>query len=125
MLEPVGFGLEKFDEAGRYRGMENGNVVDASGTLDKTKDANGNFQDSEGLADLLAQSTQVRDCLALHQLRFGLGRIESDLPVDACALSQIRQRFAQSGYDVRELMVALTVTDAFRYRPPLATGSAP
>ena len=39
---------------------------------------------------------------------------------DTCSIDVIRQAFAAADYDVKELIVALTMTDAFRYRRQVA-----
>jgi hypothetical protein len=63
------------------------------------------------LAALLARSGQARDCLPTQWLRYALAREEED--EDTCSLVGVRQAFEASGGDMRELMVALTQTDAF------------
>jgi hypothetical protein len=47
-------------------------------------------------------------------MQFGLGRALS--PDDQCSAQQAVQALTASGNDLRELIVALTKTDAFRYR---------
>ncbi len=69
------------------------------------------------LAALLARSGQARDCVPTQWLRYALGREEEE--EDTCSLVALRQAFETSGGDMRELMVALTQTDAFMsYRQP-------
>ena len=62
--------------------------------------------------------------MATKWFRYGYGRGETD--ADACSLTAIKKRFADGGYKLRDLLAALTETDAFLYRqvtPP--TGGAP
>jgi hypothetical protein len=47
-------------------------------------------------------------------VRFAYGRSES--PEDACTLEQLKSDFVASGNNVRDLLVAITQTDAFLYR---------
>ena len=42
---------------------------------------------------------------------------EYDTPDDACSLDTATRAFSASNHDMRELLVALTQTDAFRFRP--------
>jgi hypothetical protein len=112
-IDPIGFGLESFDGIGRWRAADRGKPVDASGMLEGT-DVDGAFNGLPELAHKLAGSEQVRGCLALQWFRYGHGRQESDR--DACTLETMRRVFSSSGGDVRELLVALTQTDAFLYR---------
>ena len=113
MMDPIGFGFEHFDGIGRYRETEWGLPIDASGELLGT-DVNGTYNGVVELAQRLASSDQVRDCIVKQWFRFGYGRAETK--EDTCSIDVIRQAFAAADYDVKELIVALTMTDAFRYR---------
>ncbi|WP_258183059.1 DUF1592 domain-containing protein [Enhygromyxa salina] len=113
LMDPIGFGFEHFDGLGRYRATEWGLPVDAAGEL-KGTDVDGAFNGAVELAHLLASSDQVKDCVASQWFRFGYGRFETE--EDACTVDEIHAAFAASNYDIKELIVALTLTDAFRYR---------
>jgi hypothetical protein len=120
MLDPVGFGFENYDALGRYRDKENGKPVDASGEILETRDANGPFNGAIELAERLGGSNQVRDCVSRQWFRYGYGRAEQK--ADACSMAQIEEAFEKSGNDIKELLVALTQTHAFRYRHALVPG---
>ncbi len=113
-MDPIGFGLENYDGIGRYRDLDHGLPVDASGTIIDTVDADGDFDGALELGKRLAESVEVRQCIATQWFRFGYGRAEKQ--EDQCSMETIQRAFAESGYDVRELLVALTQTPAFRYR---------
>jgi hypothetical protein len=116
LIDGLGFGLENFDGIGRYRTMENDAVVDATGRVNES-DVDEEYEGGVELAALLARSGQARDCVPTQWLRYALGREEED--EDTCSLVALRQAFETSGGDMRELMVALTQTDAFMsYRQP-------
>ncbi len=115
LFDPLGFALENYDATGRWRLLENGLDIDASGELTAT-DVNGAFVGPAELGARLATSQMVHDCITTQWFRYGYGRTESP-DVDACSLAQLRQRFADGGFDIKELLVALTQTDAFLYRP--------
>jgi hypothetical protein len=51
--------------------------------------------------------------------RFAYGRLESEA-LDACNMDTLTTTFAESGHDLRELLVALTQTDAFMFRTAYA-----
>jgi hypothetical protein len=58
----------------------------------------------------------VRDCVPTQWLRYALARREG--ADDTCALKMVREAFAASGGNLKELMVTLTQTDAFmNYKP--------
>ncbi len=114
LMDPIGFGFEHFDGIGRYRENEWGLPIDASGELVNT-DVDGPFNGVVELAQRLGSSQQVRDCVATQWFRFGYGRVETE--ADTCSMDEIRGAFAAADYDIKELIIALTQTDAFRYRP--------
>jgi hypothetical protein len=58
----------------------------------------------------------VRECVARNWFRFAYGRAESE-DGDVCALGQLDFALEQSDGDLKELLVSLTQTDAFLYRP--------
>jgi hypothetical protein len=113
LMDPIGFGFEHFDGLGRYRDNEWGLEIDAAGELLGT-DVDGSFNGAIELAQLLASSDQVKACVASQWFRFGYGRFETE--EDECSVDEIHTAFAASNYDIKELIVALTLTDAFRYR---------
>lgn len=117
LIDGLGFGFEQYDAIGRARTMDNGLKVDSSGEVTETSDIDGKFNGGVELAKLLARSQQVRDCAPTQWLRYALARHEG--PEDACSAQQLKRSFANSGGNLKELLVALTQTDAFlHYRRP-------
>jgi hypothetical protein len=113
LMDPIGLGFESFDGAGIFRATENGQAVDDSGEV-KDSDIPGIFHGVGELSSKLAASAQVQACVATHWFRYGYGRGETD--GDACSMSRIRTQFAAGGFKMRDLLIALTQTDAFLYR---------
>ncbi len=114
LMDPIGFGFEHYDAVGLFRNRDQGMPVDASGEIYDSVDADGPFDGVVELGKRLAGSNQVRQCFATEWFRFGYGRAEG--PDDACRLAQFEKAFSASGNNVKSLLVALTQTDAFRYR---------
>ncbi|HET9954047.1 MAG TPA: DUF1592 domain-containing protein [Polyangiaceae bacterium] len=118
MIDGVGFGFEAYDQLGRYRTEENGIPIDASGTVvigDSVLD--GDFDGVNELADRLETSDRVRDCVATNWYRFAMGRMETE--ADKCSLDDIKAQFSASGGDLKQLLVSIPKTIAFRYRPAI------
>jgi hypothetical protein len=113
LFDPIGLAFENYDAVGLYRDTENGKPVDASGEI-VDADVAGPFTGAVELGRKLAASADVRRCLVTQWFRFGYGRTETD--EDRCTLDALEQRLADAGDDMRELLVALTQTDAFLYR---------
>lgn len=117
MIDGTGFGFENYDQLGRYRTVENGLPVDASGEMVDTGEAavDGPFTGVEELSHRLAVSDRAQRCLATNWYRYAMGRVETE--ADGCSLQDVQKKFASTGGQFKELLVALTLTDAFRYRP--------
>jgi len=113
LMDPIGFGFEELDTLGRFRSTENGKPVDATGSI-VDSDVDGPFEGVRDLADKLAGSEEVKACYTKMWFRFAYGRAESSQ--DACALEQLGQSFEKSNGSVKELLLALTQTDAFLFR---------
>jgi hypothetical protein len=119
LMDPIGLGFEDFDGAGVFRASENGQPIDDSGEV-KDSDVTGAFHGVAELASKLASSDQVRACVTAKWFRYGYGRGETD--ADSCSMGALKTQFAAGGFKVRDLMIALTQTDAFLYRqviPPV------
>ena len=117
LIDPLGTPFESFDAVGRARTLdEAGNPVDTKGAVTKLKDEplNGPVADSAELVSRLAQSNEVRDCFATQLYRFSMGRKEE--AGDACSTHTMKKRFAESGGDVKGLLLLLTQLDDFDHR---------
>jgi hypothetical protein len=113
ILDPLGFAFEHYDAIGGWRAMDGGKPVDATGTLELGGQQK-SFRNAMELSALLAQAPEVRECMARQWLRFALRRHEN--PGDTASVVAALEAFGKSGYDLRELMVALTKTRAFTHR---------
>jgi hypothetical protein len=115
-LDNTGFGFERYDQFGRYRAMENGLEVDESGEMiescDPTLDRK--FAGAAELSERVAQSKLTRDCLATQWYRYAMGRIED--ANDRCSLDGVKERFGAANGEFRELLVAIVLSEGFRYR---------
>jgi hypothetical protein len=113
LMDPLGFGFEHFDGIGMFRTTDQGLPVDSTGNV-TSSDVDGPFDGVPDLAKKLAGSKEVQECVATEFYRYTLGRAETD--ADKCSLDAVKATFATKGQDMRELLVAITITDAFRYR---------
>jgi len=120
LFDGLGFGLEGYDQLGRYRTSENGLALDTSGEVYGTNKAelDGAFNGAAELSARLSTSQTVKDCIATTWYRYAVGRSLTER--DACSLDQTRSAFTSSAGDLRELLVAITLSDGFRYRAPLS-----
>jgi len=114
LMDGIGLGFEAYDPVGRWRTQDQGLPVDSSGTIIATQTLNGDFNGGVDLATRLAGSSEVRDCVVRQWFRFANGR--SEILADACTLGALDTDFDAKGHDLRELLVQIALSDAFRYR---------
>lgn len=113
LMDPIGFGLEHFGATGRWRDTEDGLAIDSAGSV-KLEEGEVAFDGAAELATALLGSSSTRDCFVTQWQRFAFGRHEAQ--ANRCSHSDALEAFFGSGEDVRELLVALTQTESFRYR---------
>jgi hypothetical protein len=114
LTDPIGYGFGTFDAVGRWTEREAGKTIDTSGRVAALDGRDRSFADVAGLTAILAESPEVRSCLVRQFARFALGRREGD--DDLGALNRAYATFAASGFDLRELLVAIATSKTFRYR---------
>ncbi|KYF66885.1 hypothetical protein BE15_29790 [Sorangium cellulosum] len=113
MINPPGFAFEHFDAVGRYRADEGGAPIDASGTL-TVGATEMRFDGAIDLVKQLAQSPVAERCYLTNWYRYGNARQLS--PEDACTIEELDAKLVETGYNIKELLVALTQTKTFRNR---------
>jgi len=123
LIDPIGFGFEKFDAIGMRREKHKllfyPNLTGAAGRRAKptvieleldTKGQVAGIQGSEfssprELGELLAKTPQCQECVVKQVFRYMSGR--QDAPADRPVLNQALEAFRKSDYRFKELMVAL------------------
>jgi len=114
-MDPIGFGLMKYDELARYRTSLDGKAIDDSGEIIEAGDADGKFASGAELARRLASSKKVRSCITEKVFQYALGRL-FDPASDTCELSRIDAHLQQNGNRLSELVAGVIYSSAFRYR---------
>jgi hypothetical protein len=117
LMDPIGFAYENYDGIGKFRTMDNGGQVDASGKLDLDGKSN-SFNNARDLAGVLASSATVQHCFTQQWIRFLLKRKDTD--ADKGSVDAIAATFAKSGGNLRDLLVSVAGSRSFRYRAPAA-----
>ena len=115
VMDPIGFAFENYDGIGQYRTMDNGQPVDATGsvTLDGSPKT---FKNAVELAALLANSNDVRSCFVTQWAKFAFSRANE--PADAASLNDAYTAFSSANFTVRGLLVSITKSRSFNYRSP-------
>lgn len=111
VMDPVGFALENFDAVGRWRELEDGQPIDASGGLAGQPP----FQGVEGLEiALLEQGELFVSTIAEKLLTYALGRgIE---PSDGPAIRDIVRRAEADDYRFSAILQAIVSSPPFQSR---------
>ena len=121
LMDPIGLGFETFDAIGAFRTMDGLGPVDATGNIVMGgPDLDGKFNGPVELAQRLANSQAVSNCMVNQWFRYSMGRMESTN--DACSIQGIREAFTASGGNIRELLARVALSPAFR-NVRLTTGS--
>jgi hypothetical protein len=111
-MDPVGFTLENYDPVGVWRDKENNVTIDASGSLPSTGQA---VKNGIELIQALAATSDSQYCFASNWLNYAYGRTLGT--GDECTEAAVKVAFQQSGFNVKQLLLALTQTDEFLYYP--------
>lgn len=110
-IDPVGFALENFDAVGRWREMEAGKPVDATGGLPDGSE----FDGVEGLEQSLLNRPEVfTGTLVEKLLTYALGRgVE---PYDAPAVRRILRDAEEDDYRFSSLIMGIARSTPFQMR---------
>ncbi len=115
-IDHIGYALENFDAAGRYRATENGLAIRTDGLVQAidASDDDRPIADRRDLAALLADADSTKACMARQYYRYVGGYSEG--AVDQCALNNLNKIFSDSGFDIPSLLVGITQLDSFVLR---------
>lgn len=114
-IDPPGLAFENFDAIGAYRTLDNGSPIDPSGTLlDGDGNAVADFADAAGLVNVLATNEMVPRCYVENWVYYAHGETPRD--PQSCYVQSLGEAFIAGEQNIQDLVVALTTSDAFRYR---------
>ncbi|MCA9129871.1 MAG: DUF1592 domain-containing protein [Planctomycetales bacterium] len=111
LLDPIGFALENYDAVGRYRELENGSPIDATGTLLDGSEINGVLSLEQML---LNQPELFAQTLAERLMTFSLGRGMDHN--DAPAIRRVVQQAQQQDYRFSEIILGIVKSVPFQMR---------
>ena len=110
-IDPIGFGLENFDAIGRWRETDNGQPVDATGTLPGGERFEGPV---ELKRILLERREEFARMVTSQMLKFALGR---DLQYfDEPTVQQIGDTVIENDYSAATLVAEVIQSYPFRFR---------
>ena len=134
LVDPVGFGLERFDAIGRYQPKQ---IVTIFPTLDELKSnknlkprvheldldvsasvrgiPNSEFSSPRQLGEILAAAPNCQRCIVKQLFRYAMGR--SETAADQPLLDQALDEFRNSQFRFQKLILFLVESKAFRGGP--------
>jgi hypothetical protein len=125
LMDPIGFGLEKYDAIGERREKQkllffpaghggaarrakpNEVLLDVDTTARVAGIANSDFTSARQLGDLLARTPQCQECIVKQIFRYMAGR--SLTPADRPALNRALEAFRKSDFNFKSILVSLAV----------------
>jgi cytochrome c553 len=110
LINPLGFTLEHFDAVGRYRKVEHGKSIDASGSYVLPSGERRDFHSIGDLAEFLANSEQVHQAFT-RQLFHYLVK-QSILAYGLQTQSRLVASFTRSDFNVRQLVARIATVAA-------------
>ncbi|MBK8233993.1 MAG: DUF1588 domain-containing protein [Deltaproteobacteria bacterium] len=120
-MDPVGFGLENYDNVGRYREYE----LDNPDTPDDESQCQiegqgelvgiGAFHGPAELGELALSAGLLNRCVAQQLYRYGVGRYELD-EIDEAFIDHVIERVGAGDFEFRDLVLEYVASDAFGYR---------
>jgi hypothetical protein len=121
LIDPIGFGLEKFDAIGMRREQQKLLFYPAEKgerrekpkqvLLDLNTDArvagvpNSGFTNARQLGELLARAPQCQECVVKQVFRYITGRLET--PADRPVLNRASEVFRKSDFNFKQMVVAM------------------
>jgi Protein of unknown function (DUF1592)/Protein of unknown function (DUF1588)/Protein of unknown function (DUF1595)/Protein of unknown function (DUF1587) len=116
-IDGVGFSFEQYDAMGRARATDNGVAVDTTTVIAAGADFDGNYASSNALATALAQSPDVRACVARQLFRASVGRSDDSLAASEEAFLKVWQmQPADAQGNLVETIVAFVRSPLFAQR---------
>ncbi len=136
LIDPVGFGLERFDAIGKRREKQTLNffpsradVMEDPSAKPKTVQIplepkgviqgipNSNFSSPKELGRILAGSPECQECVVRQLFRYAFGRKEG--AADRAAIQQSTEAFRRSEFRLQELLISLVTSNQFLRTEPI------
>lgn len=112
LMDPLGFTLEHMDACGRYRTVDNGGDIDASGEIYLT-DFDMPVDGIDELSAAFSNQPEVRECFVSHAYQFYLGMDSDQTPR---ALTELIAGNLEVNDSLREVIVGLLTHESILTR---------
>lgn len=116
-IDPIGFGLERFDREGRYRTTDDGLAncpIEGQGVVTGAPAGDLSFSGPDGLADALIASGAFERCVVTQVFRFAQGRREEGL--DVPGILERTETFKTGQRNFQALLLDVVTDETFAFR---------
>lgn len=107
MMDPIGLGLENFDGIGKFRTLDNGVTIDASGDIDGKR-----YTTPEGLAQTIVSSPKFPACFGRKMFEYAAG--SAPTPAQDDFVKALGEAFVKTDYRVKDMMEIVAMSSGFR-----------
>jgi uncharacterized protein DUF1588/uncharacterized protein DUF1592/uncharacterized protein DUF1595/uncharacterized protein DUF1587/uncharacterized protein DUF1585 len=119
VMDPIGVAFEHYDAFGRYRTTENGETIDATGTIYSANQTDGDvaingLSGDQGMQAYLAKSEDVKQCLVRYWSYYAFG--VASWPQDGCTYDAIRAESASKSNSLKSVLSAIIHSPRFTTR---------
>jgi hypothetical protein len=112
VLDAPGLAFDNFNTIGSFRSLdEQGNELMSFGSW-QTADGMIEFNNTKHFADEISNMNSAQFCMASKVFQFQLGRVPNQ--VDQCEVWSFMDRFRESNYKYRDLIIFIATTRSFR-----------
>jgi hypothetical protein len=113
-MDAFGFLFENYDGIGAYQEKERDLKINASAEVVDTFDLNARYDNGIQFSEALGKSEQVAQCAVQTFYEFATARLP--VPEDGCMIAPLTDAFIKNGTDMKQLLVEMVKSPAFRYR---------
>jgi len=119
IMDPIGVAFEHYDSFGNYRTTENGETIDATGTIYAAGKTGADVSidgltGPQGLQTYLATSDDVKACIVRYWSYYAFGT--AGWNQDACTLDAIRSEAAAKSYTLKSILMGILHSPTFTAR---------
>lgn len=114
LIDGYGFAFENYDALGQYRTTDSTLPVNASVTIVGSTDLDGDYANGLELAKKMAKSEQVSECVVRKWFSYSMYRVEDE--ADGCFINPLTDQLVKQGGNMKDMLLNLVATDAFRFR---------
>lgn len=119
LMNPLGMSFENYDAVGAWRdAYDDGEVIETNWDLVAPPEGLDEqpFDGAVELSQTLAATDPIGSCFVENWLHHSYGTEPGSTEVEQCELDELTASFNGSQQDIPALMIAVTRSDAFRYR---------